>query len=126
MPTTLTTEGAERVRREVFEVLDTIVDPCSAASSSPMGLVSMGLVNDVAVSSDGVIAVDLRLTSPACLMVAYLATESRQRIAGIAGVNSVVVQHDDGFEWTPDHISPAEAERRRTALSLLPRTQGQQ
>jgi metal-sulfur cluster biosynthetic enzyme len=112
---------ADGIRSAALAVLDTIVDPCSAASASPMGIVSMGLVRNVSVSQSGAVTIDLRLTSPSCFMVAYLVTESRQRVQALSGVQTVEVDHDDGFDWTPDHIAPDAERVRRRSLTLLPR-----
>jgi len=107
------------LRAAILACLDTIVDPCSAATVEPMGLVSMGLIREVHLSPDGAVVVDLRLTSPACFMIAYLSTEADKRISALPGVASVRVVPDEGLDWTPANIDPAAARRRSNGLVLL-------
>ncbi len=108
-------------REEVLACLDKVMDPCSAASASPMSIVEMGLIRDLQIGDDGRILVGLRLTSPSCYMVSYMATHARQYIGALAGVSHVEVEADAGLDWDPSMIAPAAAERRRAALSLYVR-----
>src|ERR1700689_143971 len=71
--------------------LDEIADPCSMASASPMGLAEMGLVKAVTVSADGDVRIDLRLTSPTCNMLGFMAEEATRRVRELPGVRSVEV-----------------------------------
>lgn len=105
----------------VLDCLDTIVDPCSAASVAPMGLVSMGLVRQVRISPTGEVDVDLRLTSPSCFMIAYLSTESVKRVGALPGVSAVRVHPDEGLDWSPELINAASTEHRRQGLVLMRR-----
>lgn len=98
--------------------LDEVIDPCSTASVLPMSIVEMGLVSDVTLT-DGRLSVHLRLTSPSCLMVGYIAKEARERLEGLAG--SVDVVPDGGLDWDPGYVDPdvaAERTRRLTFLDL--------
>jgi metal-sulfur cluster biosynthetic enzyme len=103
----------------VYAELDKIIDPCSAASVAPMGLNEMGLINRVEVSEGGDVDVFLRLTSPTCQMIIYMAKESIRLISDLPGVTGVRVHPDEGLDWDPSLIAPAAAERRRTRLVLL-------
>ncbi|WP_116953357.1 metal-sulfur cluster assembly factor [Jiangella endophytica] len=102
----------------VEDRLDQIIDPCSTASVLPMSIVEMGLVADVTLAG-GRLAVHLRLTSPSCLMVGYIAREVEERLAGLA--DGVDVVPDAGLDWDPGHVDPeiaAERARRLTFLDL--------
>jgi metal-sulfur cluster biosynthetic enzyme len=101
---------------EIRRVLDTIGDPCSVAHGVPMGLDEMGLVEDVAVDSDGHVAIRLRLTSPTCVMVSYFKIQAEERVLKLPGVRSVDVVNDLGLDWSPEMMSPAAKARRRAAL----------
>ena len=104
---------------EVRHALDTIVDPCSVATSVPMGLDEMGIVKTVAIDEAGRVAVELRLTSPFCEMIAYMRNEAIARIGDLPGVTAVIVTHDSGFDWDPDLIVPAAQRRRQARLATL-------
>lgn len=106
-------------REDVLARLDRVVDPCSAATVEPMSLVRMGLIQDVTVSDEGAVRVDLRLTSPGCFMIAFISTEATRLIAELPGVTSVSVFPDEGLDWTPDNIDPETAARRSRGLALL-------
>lgn len=105
-----------RIREDVYRLLDEIHDPCSVATSNPMGLVEMGIIKHVEISDDGDVRVDLRLTSPFCEMISYLQGEAMQRIGTIDGVASCQVTRDSGLEWDHDMMSPAAQQRRQLRL----------
>jgi len=96
---------------QVTDALREVVDPCSAATGSNLNIVEMGLVKSVGVT-DGYVAIDIRLTTPVCHMVAYFHEEINDRVGSLAGVDSVEVNTDDGFEWSEEMLTP-EAKRRR-------------
>src|SRR5689334_14546429 len=91
---------------EIRERLNDIQDPCSVAAGTAIGLGDMGLVEGVAVSPDGDVRINLRLTSPTCNMLGFMAEEANARVRGLAGVRSVEVVSDQGLDWTPSLMSP--------------------
>lgn len=105
-------EDGNRMEGEVRRLLDEIHDPCSVAAGLHLGLVEMGLVKSVRVSTDGDVDITLRLTSPFCEMVGFMKGEAIDRIAELPDVKSVNVQADSGFDWSPETMS-ADARRRR-------------
>lgn len=111
--------GRPDLVRAAYRVLDGIHDPCSVASSVPMGLAEMGVVGSVAVSAEGRVLVSLRLTSPFCEMISFMRSESVNRIEALDGVTECVVEHDSGFDWDHHMIAPAAAERRRLRLVAI-------
>jgi metal-sulfur cluster biosynthetic enzyme len=104
---------------EVYRVLDGIVDPCSVSHGVPMGIDEMGLVRSVTIDDAGHVVVDMRLTSPCCLMVGYFSTEAKARVGALPGVRSVELRHDTGMDWTPSMITPAAEARRQLALQVV-------
>lgn len=102
----------------VRQLLAGVVDPCSTASVLPMSIVELGLVRDVALD-DGVLSVYLRLTSPSCMMVAYIAKEVVARLNGLPGVAEVRVAADDGLDWDPSMMDQHVAAERARRLVLL-------
>ncbi len=105
------------VEEAVYECLAQIHDPCSVASASPMNLVEMGLIRAVEIDADGAVTVSLRLTSPSCFMVGYMAKEANRLIGALPGVSAVEVVPDEGLDWTPAEIAPATAARRRRQVA---------
>lgn len=109
-----------RLSEPVYAALRQIIDPCSAASASPMNLVEMGLVREVTFSEDDSrVDIHLRLTSPQCLMIAYMTKAARGLITQIAGVTQVEVHADHGLDWSPSMIEEAAQHRRRLQLQVL-------
>ena len=87
-------------------------DPCSVAAGTPIDLDSMGLIKDVEVDADGHVRVDVRLTSPSCVMLGYFTNEIERAAGTVGGVRSVEVTFDTGFDWEPTMMS-AETKRVR-------------
>lgn len=108
------------LERRITGCLERIIDPCSAASASPMNLVEMGLIRELRIDDDGRVDIDLRLTSPSCLMVAFMTKEARRLVSELPEVSRVEVHADAGLDWTPGDIHPRAAARRRRRLAELP------
>jgi len=107
---------------KIYEILDEILDPCSVANSTPMGLVEMGIVKNVDVTDDGQVRVDLRLTSPFCEMIPYMQGEAIRNIVALDGVAGCEVTRDSGMEW--DHgLIAVDAQKRRRLRLLSAREQ---
>ena len=107
------------LEQRVRGVLDEIKDPCSIATSVPMGLCEMGIVKAIRVSDAGDVEIELRLTSPVCEMIGYMKSEALAKVNALPGVVSVNVRHDSGLDWTPDLIAPAAQARRGRRLQML-------
>jgi metal-sulfur cluster biosynthetic enzyme len=102
----------------VEERLAGVVDPCSTASVLSMSIVELGLVRDVTLDEE-VLTVHLRLTSPSCVMVGYIAREVIARLGDLPGVTEVRLAPDEGLDWDPSMMDPRVAEERHTRLQLL-------
>jgi metal-sulfur cluster biosynthetic enzyme len=88
----------------VLRVLNSIIDPCSLRSGVPAGLVDMGLVRDVCVhGTDGEprnVSFSIGVTEPGCFMAAPFATEARERLLSLDGIDSVDVTLIPWSDWT--------------------------
>jgi metal-sulfur cluster biosynthetic enzyme len=115
------TPGVERVRRE----LDGIVDPCSAARGTDSSVVELGLVKDVEIA-DGTVSVEMRVTSPGCMMVPYFHREIDERVGSLDGVTAVELTTDAGMEWHPDMMSDGAQARREQRRQELREEYGDQ
>jgi len=101
----------------VSEALQEVLDPCSVGRGVPAGLVDMGMVKGVGLSStpDGrpMVTVELRITSPACTFQPYFEREVRARLAAIDGLDEVRIEWDSEFDWCDDDMSQALKQRLR-------------
>lgn len=77
---------------EVREVLRTVEDP-----ELRMSILDLGLIYGVQVEDDGLVAVDLTLTSPACPVGPMLQGMIYHKVAQLPGVMDVEVN----LVWTP-------------------------
>lgn len=115
---------------EVRQALDEVLDPCSQAAGTPLGIVSMGLVSriDVHSTDDGSdVALAIGVTDPICFMAAPFMAAARSRLQALPGVRRVELRIDAQLDWTEDRMSPEararlEAARavRRGTLPVLP------
>jgi metal-sulfur cluster biosynthetic enzyme len=109
------------IEARVRDCLRQVKDPCSVATGHPLHLEDMGLVKSVEVDAEvGHATVDLRLTSPTCVMVGYFVTEIEALVrSAVPELHEVDVHFDHGFEWTPAMMS--ESARRERAARFAPR-----
>ena len=109
----VTTVGTDRVSA----ALQGVLDPCSVGRGVPAGLVDMGMVKAVELSSapDGhsVVTVELRITSPACTFQPYFERAVRERLGELPEVGEVRIEWDSEFDWSDDDMSPALKQRLR-------------
>jgi metal-sulfur cluster biosynthetic enzyme len=107
--------------------LHQVKDPCSVATGHPLHLEEMGLVKTVEVdAAAGRVSVDLRLTSPTCVMVGFFVTEIERLVKeALPEITEVAVSFDHGFDWTPemmsDEVRRARAERFAAGADRLRR-----
>lgn len=104
-----TTPSALAVR----EQLDQIVDPCSEARGTDISIVEMGLLRSIEVD-DGRVHIELRITSPSCMMVGYFIEQAEERVGSLPGVEEVSLTTDAGFSWR-DEMMSEDAKRKRRA-----------
>ncbi|MFN3258688.1 MAG: metal-sulfur cluster assembly factor [Ilumatobacter sp.] len=107
-------------RPAVLAALDEVIDPCSSAMGSPIGIRAMGLAHDVAIDDHTrSVRVAMRLTSPCCAYGPTMARAAEERLATIDGVDVAVVEIDHDAVWTPSEMLPSavtelSVRRRRT------------
>jgi metal-sulfur cluster biosynthetic enzyme len=110
----------EPLAGRITGLLDAVVDPCSAASVLSMSIVQLGLIRDVSWGDDDAeLVVHLRLTSPSCMMVTYIAREVTERLGTLPGVLRVRVEPDEGLDWDPSMMDPHVAQERARRLVHL-------
>ena len=96
----------------VREQLDGIVDPCSEARGTDISIVEMGLLERIEIE-DRAVHIELRITSPSCMMVGYFIEQAQARVGGLDGVEEVTLSTDAGMRWTDDMMAESAKERRR-------------
>jgi metal-sulfur cluster biosynthetic enzyme len=90
----------------VHSVLRNILDP-----ELGIGIVDLGLVDEVSVEDNGKVRITLVLTSPACPLEQEIAREIQREVSRLKGVREVQVQIDRRRIWSWDRMSE-EARRR--------------
>lgn len=102
----------------VRERLDGIVDPCSEARGTDISIVEMGLLKRIEVD-DGTVHIELRITSPSCMMVGYFIEQAEERVGNLPGVETVTLSTDAGLSWRDEMISEEAKQRRREHQQAL-------
>jgi len=104
--------AVEERRADALGVLNAIVDPCSAANGSPIGLADMGIIEELEVRG-GHVRVRLLPTFPGCLFVGIFHEEATGRLRALDWCESVEVELASAADaiWTEARIAPAVRER---------------
>ncbi len=76
----------------------------------PMSIVDLGLIYDVAIN-EGVVDINMTLTTPGCGMAAQIAEDARGKVESIEGVKEVNIKIVWDPPWTPDRMNE-EAKQR--------------
>src|SRR5215210_1549936 len=124
--TTPATEAAAALRARVGELLNEVVDPCSAAAGAPAGLVDMGLIRELEVADgDGglEVTVVVRVTHPSCMMAPIFLAKVQGLVHELPEVGAIHASLDTGFDWTPADMSDgyrARLSRHRAAAGRGP------
>lgn len=89
-------------QNQVIEVLKSIFDP-----EIPVDIYELGLIYEVKISDEGVVDIDMTLTSPNCPVAESLPKEVEDKVAEMDGVKSAKVQIVFDPPWTQDMMSEA-------------------
>jgi metal-sulfur cluster biosynthetic enzyme len=103
-------------RERIVEILDGIADPCATNAGVNIGIVSMGLVHDLTLTSGETgtsVSLGVTVTEPTCVMYHYFATEADRRLRAEPGINDVSVTVLPYRMWTEDNLSLDAKERLR-------------
>lgn len=103
-------EGDEALLERVLEALKTVRDP-----EIPVDIVELGLIYDLVVRKDGVVYVEMTLTTPACPVAGAMPGEVQQAVASVDGVTDSRVKLVWSPPWTQDRMS----EEAKLELGLL-------
>lgn len=86
----------------VANVIKTIFDP-----EIPVNIYELGLIYDIAVSTENDVAVKMTLTSPACPVAGSLPRQVEEKIASLPGVHSARVELVWEPPWSQERMSEA-------------------
>jgi metal-sulfur cluster biosynthetic enzyme len=99
--------AAESRRAEVTEMVDGIVDPCSAAAGVSLGLIEMGIATVRGVGG-GVVEISISPTFPGCRFSPIFEQEIRQRARDLDWCKEVIIEYSDPMDvWTEERMSEA-------------------
>lgn len=109
---------------EAEQALNQIIDPCSAATGVPIGLVDMGIVRKIEIQGD-IVTISLLPTFGGCLYVPLFEDEIRTRLEALDWCRAVQFVALTGREiWTEDLMHSGARTRlarsRRRARMELP------
>jgi FeS assembly SUF system protein len=90
------------IAAEVIEALRTCFDP-----EIPVNIYEMGLIYDVQVSPEGVVSIQMTLTSPHCPAVQSLPAEVESKVRALGGVTDVKIDLVWEPPWDPSKMSEA-------------------
>lgn len=103
-------EGDPALREQVLEALKTVRDP-----EIPVNLVDLGLIYELIVNKDGVVYVEMTLTTPACPVAGALPGQVRDAISAVPGVQDARVK----LVWTPPWDKNRMSEEAKLELGLI-------
>lgn len=84
----------------IVQTLKTIFDP-----EIPVDIYELGLIYEVKISDDGVVDIDMTLTSPNCPVAESLPKDVEDKVAAMEGVSSAKVEIVFEPPWTQDMMS---------------------
>ncbi len=87
-------------KEQVLEVLKEVYDP-----EIPINIVDLGLIYEVEVKEDGVVDIEMTLTTPGCPIGAYIASQVEERLIAMEGVKGANVEIVFDPPWSPEKMS---------------------
>jgi len=82
----------------VRKALDSVLDPEMGVS-----VTQMGLIREVRADSEGIVKIQMMLTSPYCPFAAQMFADVRRTAESVAGVKSVEIERV-APEWWPEDV----------------------
>ena len=93
-------EGNPLLEHAVREALKTVRDP-----EIPVNLVDLGLIYELMVRKDGLVYIEMTLTTPACPVAGTLPGQVQHAVSLVPGVSVVLVKLVWSPAWTRDRMS---------------------
>ncbi len=100
----------EQLKEKVIAAIKTVYDP-----EIPVDIYELGLIYEIDIDDDGVVHVNMTLTSPACPVAESLPMEVQERIVEVEGVRDVDLRVVFDPPWSKERMS----EEARFALDMF-------
>lgn len=100
----------EQLKENVIAAIKTVYDP-----EIPVDIYELGLIYDLDIDDDGVVHVNMTLTSPACPVAESLPMEVQERIIAVEGIRDVDLRVVFDPPWSKERMS----EEARFALDMF-------
>jgi FeS assembly SUF system protein len=101
---------SDRLQGHLIEAMRTIYDP-----EIPVNIYDLGLIYRIDVEPDGVVVVEMTLTSPACPVAGSLPYEVGRVVDAVPGVSDATVR----LVWDPPWSQERMSEAAQLQLGLL-------
>lgn len=96
----------EKLFGRIVEVLRSIYDP-----EIPINIYDLGLIYNINIDKDGVVHIDMTLTTPGCPIVSFIIQQVINSIKNIEGVSDVKVNVVFNPPWNPTRMTKEGRER---------------
>ncbi|WP_343634492.1 SUF system Fe-S cluster assembly protein [Fluviicola sp.] len=90
----------EHLEDKIVEILKTIFDP-----EIPVDIYELGLIYEVRISKEGVVEIDMTLTSPNCPVAESLPKDVKEKVESVDGVSEAHVNIVFDPPWDKDMMS---------------------
>ncbi|WP_294677913.1 SUF system Fe-S cluster assembly protein [uncultured Fluviicola sp.] len=90
----------EHLEDKIVEILKTIFDP-----EIPVDIYELGLIYEVRISKEGVVEIDMTLTSPNCPVAESLPKDVKEKVESVEGVSEAHVNIVFDPPWDKDMMS---------------------
>ncbi len=100
----------EKIKEQIYEQIKTVFDP-----EIPVNIYDLGLIYKVEVRDNGVVYLEMTLTSPACPVAESLPMEVQEKIMHVEGIKEVDLRVVFNPPWSKERMS----EDARFALDMF-------
>jgi FeS assembly SUF system protein len=92
----------DELRARIVEAISQVYDP-----EIPVNIYELGLIYRLEVGRDGMVEIDMTLTSPACPVAGSLPGDVETRVRDVEGVNDVHIELVWEPPWSPEKMTEA-------------------
>jgi FeS assembly SUF system protein len=103
-------ENDPALAERVLDAMRTVHDP-----EIPVNIVELGLIYELIANKDGIVYIEMTLTTPACPVAGALPGQVRDAVAEVEGVNDVRVK----LVWSPPWEKDRMSEEAKLELGLI-------
>ena len=100
----------EKTLEQIYDQIRTVYDP-----EIPVDIYELGLIYKVEIKEDGLVYLEMTLTSPACPVAESLPMEVQEKVMGVEGVTDVDLRVVFDPPWSKELMS----EDARLALDMF-------